>query len=178
MTEDHHIEIKEVAPVWLVSVAARRGKRGQLVESIRDSFNLTLPQGPKAEGRDGITLIATGPESWLFICNDGTPSRNEILGSISETAAVCDQSGAYLIYDVSGHKASEWLQKSLFIDLDSSVFPPGTAATTTLSHLGVTLWRTDVNRFRIAVPRSYADALKHWVQLNGGRIGTTPRELG
>ena len=53
--------------------------------------------------------------------------------------------------------------KGVFLDLEDPAF---SAAWTVLAHINLALWRAGPDAFVLAVPRSYAGALAHWLSLN------------
>ena len=58
-------------------------------------------------------------------------------------ASISDQSGGRTVLRVKGARAREVLAKGLPIDLHPSVFGSGSAATSTISLMGVQLWQVD-----------------------------------
>ena len=51
-------------------------------------------------------------------------------------------------------------------------FGPGSAAVTTISHIGVTIWQIDdTPTFEIALFRSFADRFWHWMKATSAALG-------
>jgi heterotetrameric sarcosine oxidase gamma subunit len=76
----------------------------------------------------------------------------------SEQAATLDLSHSRTHIRLSGTQASALLNRHLSLDLRESSFPVGTAASTELHHVGVTLWRSDLG-FELLLPRAFANSL-------------------
>ncbi len=58
-------------------------------------------------------------------------------------ASISDQSGGRTVLRLSGPRARDVLAKGLPIDLHPRAFGPGSAATSTISLMGVQLWQVD-----------------------------------
>lgn len=141
-------------------VNARR--TGQPEPAFEHSFGITLPNGPKAASRDGLTAIGIGPRRWLVFCAPATGDElaARLEGAVGGHAALTDQSDAYLVFELSGLHARDALAKMCTLDLDPVAFGPGDAATTSMAFVGVTLWQTDAApTYRLAVGRSFAPSL-------------------
>ena len=75
-------------------------------------------------------------------------------------ASISDQSGGRTVLRISGPRARDVLAKGLPIDLDPRGFPLGSAATSTISLMGVQLWQTgDPQSYDIAIFRSVSPEL-------------------
>ena len=75
-------------------------------------------------------------------------------------ASISDQSGGRTVLRISGPRARDVLAKGLPIDLDPRGFPLGSAATSTISLMGVQLWQTgDPQSYDIAIFRSVSAEL-------------------
>lgn len=73
-------------------------------------------------------------------------------------AATLDLSHSRTHVRLSGTQASSLLNRHLSLDLRESSFPVGTAASTELHHVGVTLWRSNLG-FELLLPRAFAHSL-------------------
>jgi heterotetrameric sarcosine oxidase gamma subunit len=73
-------------------------------------------------------------------------------------AVMLDLSHSRTQIRLSGTHASALLNRHLSLDLRESSFPVGTAASTELHHVGVTLWRSDLG-FELLLPRAFASSL-------------------
>jgi sarcosine oxidase subunit gamma len=73
---------------------------------------------------------------------------------------------------VSGPHAREVLAKGLPIDLHPSVFGSGSAATSTISLMGVQLWQVDdAPTFDMAIFRSVSASFWRWLTASAGEYG-------
>ena len=136
-----------------------------LADRARILFGADWPDSPETITAKGCRVVGLGPGNWLVIARtDENGSMADAIQSLKDVAAVCEQSGGYVVYEMAGDGAAELMQRGVFVDLDPSAFPVGRAATTALSHVGVTLWRTAPDAFEIAVFRSYRTAFEHWRQ--------------
>lgn len=76
----------------------------------------------------------------------------------SKQAATLDLSHSRTHIRLSGSQAGELLNRHLSLDLRESSFPVGTAASTELHHVGITLWRNELG-FELLLPRAFAASL-------------------
>ncbi len=157
------VAIEERAGLALATIMARRGVTA---ESVGAALGLAAPDGPGCAGDAALTLIATGPGTWLAIADPAPVGWTATLRARLEgLAAVSDQSGGYVVLRVSGARARGVLQRGLPIDLHPAVFPPGSAAVTVAGHIGVICWLAEsAPDFHLAVFRSYADSFRHWLE--------------
>lgn len=104
-------------------------------------------------------LIPAGPGTWL------AEGEADVLGErLAGLACVSDQSGGYVVLRFTGPSARALLQKGVAIDLDPSVFGPGSAAVTVIAHIGVILRQVDTApTYDLALFRSFAGSFRHWV---------------
>jgi methylglutamate dehydrogenase subunit D len=112
-----------------------------------------------------LTLIGTGPGVWMALAEDPAPEWIDGLSEcLAGIASVSDQSGGYVILRISGRSARSLLQRGAFVDLDPSAFGPGSAATSVIAHIGVTVWQVDdTPAFNVALFRSLAKSFQDWI---------------
>jgi sarcosine oxidase subunit gamma len=93
----------------------------------------------------------------------GLPAR--LVRVLEGLAGVTDQSDLWACFVVSGGSVREVLSRVVPVDIRSAQFRVGALASTRAGHLDVLLLRTGEDRFEIAVARSYAQDLRHLLQL-------------
>lgn len=109
----------------------------------------------------GVCLRPTGPATWLAVSDAPDETLSERLTGL---ASVSDQSGGYVVYSLKGPAARALLQRGVFIDLDPSVFGPGSVSVTMIAHMGVIVWRPETeDGFELALFRSFAQSFLRWV---------------
>ena len=168
------VTIAERAGLGLATVAARKGEARQLQERVREAYGVDLPQGSRiVVGRD-VSFIGYGPGQWLAVSE---ALRNEALAAelaerLKGLASVSDQSSGRTVVRVSGPRARDVLAKGLPIDLDPRAFPLGSAATSTISLMGVQLWQADDTRsYDIAFFRSLSESFWRWLTASAAEFG-------
>lgn len=103
-------------------------------------------------GERGCLLLIEPLKYWLI----GDDSASFAFDS--DQAVTLDLSHSRTHIRLSGTQASSLLNRHLSLDLRESSFPVGTAASTELHHVGVTLWRSDLG-FELLLPRAFASSL-------------------
>lgn len=155
------------------TLVARKGKTAALIAAATAS-GLPLVDAPKASVGAGLEAIGTGPGKWLVLAegSDGAALRRRLEELAAGLGAVTDQSDANLVLDISGPKAREALVKGVAVDLDPRAFQPGDAATTPVSHVGVTFWQRDASpSYRFAVGNTFAPAFLRWLAASAAEYG-------
>ena len=164
------LTIRERTGFGLATLMARKG-----VDHLRlgEALGVSAPTSCSFAGNDNVALIGTGPGVWLAFSEQSDPEWiDDLSRRLSGIASVSDQSGGYVIFRISGPSARPLLQRGAFIDLDASAFFPGSAATTMIAHIGVTLWQVDgTPAFDVALFRSFAKSFRDWIDATAPFIG-------
>jgi sarcosine oxidase subunit gamma len=162
----------------VATVLVRKGRADALAARVREKFGIALPRGPHRAANGAIAFAGTGPETWLTTAESaGNAFAASLRDAVHDDAAVVDQSDGYAVLRVTGPNARNVLAKGVPVDLHPSAFRVGDVASTLVAHIGVVLWRLDDDKgsavFEIAVFRSLAGALWHWLSESGAEFGLT-----
>lgn len=132
---------------------------------LADAIGVELPTRPGCSHTAGLTVLATGPATWLAVCDEAAPEWVQGLQeSCRGIASVSDQSGGLVAWRLSGSGARTLLQRGAFVDLHPQSFGAGDAVTTSIAHIGVTIWQIKGSpSFHLAVFRSYAHSFTEWI---------------
>jgi len=171
---DAGVTLAERTGLGLATVAVRKDQDDGLKAAVREAYGLDLPEGSTlAQGKD-VLFIGTGPGQWLAV---SATLQNEALAEdltdrLNGLASISDQSSGRAVIRVSGPRAREVLAKGLAIDLDPRVFGPGSAVTSTISHMGVLVWRDgEAESYDIALFRSVAGSFWGWLTSSAAPVG-------
>jgi methylglutamate dehydrogenase subunit D len=158
-----------------IATVMSRGDDAALAARIHDAFGIALPSGPRRVSNGVEAFIGVGPGVWLAVIEKAGPLRaSKLAASLAGLASVADQTSAYAVLRLTGDVAREVLSRGAFIDFDPSVFGSGSAAVTTISHIGVSIWQIDdAPTFEIALFRSYADSFWHWLTITCTALGVS-----
>lgn len=171
---DSGVSVAERVSLGLASLAVRKGQIDKLKASVRDAYGVALPDGSTAASGKVVTFVGTGPGQWLAVSKTlaNEDLAADLAAKLRGLASVADQSSGRGVLRLSGPRARDVLAKGLAIDLDPRVFPAGSAATSTLSHMGVLLWREgDAECFDIVLFRSVAESFWRWLSASAGEFG-------
>ncbi|MER9503346.1 sarcosine oxidase subunit gamma family protein [Mesorhizobium sp. M0138] len=163
---DAGVSLTEIRNFDLVQVMARRGKAGDLAEAANARFGVAAPETPKAVGATDATLIWSGPDQFFVLSKSGKHGTEALAQRFAASASLSDQSHARVLINISGAKTRTTLAKLSSIDLHPTAFPVGAAATTSMDHTSVTLWRGDDKAdgqavFNLLVFATFAESLWH-----------------
>ena len=154
--------VEELSGLGIATVMARKGVTGATIGAILGVEPLT---GPGAAYADDLTIIGTGPESWLVVKANAAPDfANHLNTALAGLASVSDQSGSYAVTRLIGPQARTVLQRGAAIDFHPNSFRSGSAVTTVIAHIGVIIWQTeDQPAYHVATFRSYTHSFRHWL---------------
>ena len=171
---DVGVTLAERTGLGLATVAVRKGQEDGLRAAVRDAYGLDLPDGSTlAQGKD-VLFIGTGPGQWLAVSGtlQNEALAEDLANGLKGLASISDQSSGRAVIRVSGPRAREVLAKGLAIDLDPRVFGPGSAVTSTISHMGVLVWRDgEAESYDIALFRSVAGSFWAWLTSSAAAYG-------
>jgi sarcosine oxidase subunit gamma len=166
------VVISERAGLGLATVAARRG--APLRVAVKASYGVDLPEGSAIAHGPQVSFIGYGPGQWLAVSESlaNEALAGDLAQKLKGLASISDQSGGRTVFRISGPRARDVLAKGLPIDLDPRSFPLGSAATSTISLMGVQLWQTDDTRsYDIAVFRSVSASFWRWLTASAAEFG-------
>lgn len=154
----------------IATLAARRGAVAATLAGLADLLGLAAEDRPVAVANDRATVLGTAPGRWLVVGPAGDDPE-VVLAPLAPVASVVDQSGAYVLFELSGPALADLLASLVAVDLDPSVTPANAALTTTVAHLGVTLWADGAEIRRVLVGRSLALAFERTIVAVAARHG-------
>jgi sarcosine oxidase subunit gamma len=166
--------IVERLGLGLATVAARKGQANALKAAVADAYGVDLPDTSRAVAGPGVTFIGYGPGQWLAISESLSAESlaRDLDQKLKGLASISDQSGGRTVLRISGPRARDVLAKGLPIDLDPRAFPLGSAATSTISLMGVQTWQTDdVRSYDIAMFRSVSQSFWRWLTASAAEYG-------
>ncbi|MFG1344951.1 sarcosine oxidase subunit gamma family protein [Xanthobacter autotrophicus DSM 431] len=167
------VSARTVERLALATLVARKGATASLLAAA-SAAGLPLVDAPRLGTGAGLQAVGTGPGRWLVMAEglEGPALVAWLKSLFPGLAAITDQSDANLVLDISGPKVREGLAKGVAVDLHPVAFEAGDAATTSVSHVGVTFWQMDdAPRYRFAVPRSFAPAFLRWLTASAQEYG-------
>uniref|UniRef100_A0A9E7ZHV3 Sarcosine oxidase subunit gamma n=1 Tax=Bosea sp. NBC_00436 TaxID=2969620 RepID=A0A9E7ZHV3_9HYPH len=158
----------------IATLIAGEDGHAALGAAMHERFGLTLPQAPIAVRSGGRQLVWTGPGQWLLIADSRKGFRDD-LAKLAGLAAIADQSNGRAVLSLSGPHVRDLLAKGVMLDLHPAAFLVGTAASTSIAYLGVTLWRSidgpEGPVFEIMAARSMAGSFWSWLSASAGEFG-------
>lgn len=161
------ITAEVVEGLSIASVAERRHGAPGLAELMAVNYGLTLPKRLAYVSAGSMGAVALGPGRWLVMGAPPDLGRN-----LHGVASVTEQSDAFVQVNLSGPAVLKCLAKGVALDLHGVAFPKGSAATTIVAHIGVTLWCLDAApRFALLIARSYWVSFMAWLIASGAEFG-------
>ncbi|BCG83602.1 sarcosine oxidase subunit gamma [Mesorhizobium sp. 113-3-3] len=142
--------------------------------AIRECLGLVLPLTPAVLCGGNVQAVWNGPEQWLIVA-DNRERFQETLADLARFGAVSDQSDSRAVLSLSGTRVYDVLSKGVMIDLHPAVFPIGAVASTSIAHVGVSLWRRADDKagpvFQVMVGRSFFGSFWSWFAASAAEFG-------
>jgi sarcosine oxidase subunit gamma len=158
----------------LASVHARHGQGKALAAKVKKLTGVVLPNGPQRAENGTIAFVGTGPGAWMAVADQWSLGWAEKLtADLAGLASVVDQSDGYATLRVEGPAVLDVLAKGVFLDLDPSVFPVGSAAGVSVAHIGCVVWRRGELVFEFLTFRSFAQSFWQWLEESAAEYGLT-----
>jgi sarcosine oxidase subunit gamma len=168
------VTIEERLGLGLATVAARKGEAPALRGAVKSAYGVMLPDSSRVAQGSQVSFVGYGPGQWLAVSDTlrGEALARDLTQWLKGLASISDQSGGRTVLRLSGPRARDVLAKGLAIDLDPRVFPLGSAATSTISLMGVQVWQTDDTRsYDIAIFRSVSASFWRWLTASAAEFG-------
>jgi sarcosine oxidase subunit gamma len=166
--------VKSLDTLGLARVTARKGRTADLTRTVRERYGIDLPVGPRRAKSGDVAFIGIGVNTWLATSEKELDGFEKALRDVVDpSATVSDQIGAYQVLRLTGPHVRQVLAKLISIDLHPAVFAAGCAASTSGSHIPLTLWCPAENpgSIELAVPRSYSHDFGHLLAENAREFG-------
>jgi sarcosine oxidase subunit gamma len=162
------VAVGEIVPGSVTSVAARHGAMAAMRQAT-ETLGLILPEPGHWSDGGSLRALWTGPGRWLVLgaARDGERLR----GALSGIASLADQTDARAILSISGPRSRDVLARGIGIDLHPVAFGVGRTASTQAARIPVLLWQVEPAGFALAVARSYATSLMHWLAEAAASVG-------
>lgn len=146
------LEELDVGPITCIQPF--RGKEGTLDNVLQMAVGCGLPPVGGSCTHEGACLQWFGKDTVICL---GVP----VPETVSDDAALTDQSDAWAVVQLSGADAEAVLARLVPVDLRLPSFAVGAACRTLLQHMNVAILRTAEDSFRLMVFRSMAKTLVH-----------------
>jgi methylglutamate dehydrogenase subunit D len=166
------VVIAERLGLGLATVAVRKGAPVRV--AVKSSYGVNLPDESSVVQGPDVGFVGYGPGQWLAVSETlgGEALARDLGQRLKGLASISDQSGGRTVLRLSGPRARDMLAKGLPIDLHPSVFGPGSAATSTISLMGVQLWQVDDGpTYDIALFRSLSASFWRWLTASAAEFG-------
>ena len=142
--------------------------------TVRDIAGLALPKPGRAEIAGDAMAVWIQPSGWLVIRPRGVEGAlaRTLADASGGAVAVVDQSHGRAVLRIAGANARDVLMKGCRIDLHPRVFPAGSAATTTIDHITVTIVQVDdTPTYDLVLPANFAEAFLDWLAMSAAEFG-------
>ena len=139
-----------------------RGDLKTLSAAVKSVAKVKAPATSQSAYTDQSAVHWIGPDTLMVIAGEDAALADGFSKALGGKACqVTNITNNYTVIELSGDKARDVLQKLSTLDLDASIFGPGSVAGTTLAHSNVVLaCRLDApDTFDILIRRSHADYL-------------------
>lgn len=168
------VTMRRLGGLSIASIVSAKGAAPAVIAAIEAAHGLAIVDRPEVCAGTGLCCVGTGPGKWLAVAprDDGEAFADGLAAAVGAAASVNDQSDGFVIFELAGARIRAALAKCLGIDLDPPAFVPGSAATTLMALVGVTLWQIDeAPVYHLCVGRSLAEAATRALAAAGAEYG-------
>lgn len=167
MTAGAGVVLTEIRDFDLVQIMARRGQWEATAKAVKAHYGVAAPSVRTVAAAKTATLIWSGADQLMALSPRAAGAfqpANTLRPVFEDVASLSDQSDGRCLIRMSGPRVRDMLAKLSSVDLDDGMFPAGAAATTSIDHTAVNLWReADASDgslvFNVLVFSSFADSL-------------------
>lgn len=163
--------LREVGGLRILELAGAVADAGRLAAAVA-ALGLRLPAPGGATENGENRLLWRVPDTWYLLTpEDGAAER--LRESLPE--AVTELTGGFAVLELRGPSAGDLLAKGLPLDLDDPRHAPGSAFTSRIGKVGVTLHRFAEDGLLLLVPRSLAVFFLEWLEAAAAEFGLEVR---
>ncbi len=155
----------------LVQVNAWPDTDGKVRATLQRSTELKLVGGSKSPANKDYTILPVGPGRYLIEAEIDDLELQLRKRIVSDQGAVIGLSHARIVITLSGAKATWVLSKGIAVDFSPGDFPLCSCVATSHHDIGLTIRRTDDDRFDIFVFTSLARSFWQWLEKAAGEVG-------
>ena len=155
------VTIAENDGVALASVAARLGKEAECAKGLETVLG-AVPAVGRAVLHDPEAGFWMGPDQWILGAPVATHDdlADQLKAKLGDAASVTEQSGAWVVFDVTGQKMPDMCELLCNVPIRRMV--AGDVQRTMIHQMGCFVIRRDANdHIRILGPRAAAASLHH-----------------
>ena len=163
--------VTELVGLGLAAVEPRKGRAAELIAHVEARYGLSPPKSLRRVAAGSVAFLGVGPNRWLAVSENGAGFADDLMDALDGVASVIAQTDGLAVLRISGSRVRDTFAKGLPIDLDPRAFAVGDVASSTLAHIGVTIWRADETAYDVAVPRSFAGDFSHWLAESAAEFG-------
>jgi len=160
-------ECAEQTGMAIISVSMAKSGAKKLASAMKGEYGVALPlPGQYVAIKDG--MIVSSARDQFFVCQKTHPDKllKTLLACCSGAATMTDQSDAWAQIMLTGAACTAIMERLCHIDTTSAAFPVGSAARTSIEHMGAIIARIkpaakQTDAFMILTPRSSANDMAH-----------------
>ena len=152
VNNESQLQLNEIKNLQLTQVAAWPDFINKVGSDIANHLNLNEYALPNmAIVNNSVAMMRIEPLKWWIIGSD-VPALS------SDDGTSLDLSHSFTHLEISGPRASLFLNRHLPLDLREMYFPVNSVASSAIHHVSVKLWRSDTG-YHLFIPRGFALSL-------------------
>lgn len=162
------VQVEEVTGKALVSIAEPLGIKTKLKTAIKKSLGAGWPEiGSSTTSTKGYQLLGVQSDMiFAFFDHPGGLADKPVKSLLKDNAYCTDQSDAWVMIQISGEGVYAALERICPLNLSNDNFGVGSVARTSMEHLGVIIFKMDINTFILMGATSSAEDLLHAVTVS------------
>lgn len=154
--------MREITDFEMVSVAVPLAEEPSVKGALKAAFGLTFPDHGQSIVSGANRAIRMGPDQLMLLLGDR--SSLDAMTALEGAAYVTEQTGNWVICEISGDGARAALERLCPVDLHDAVFPEGACARTVMEHMNAAIVRTGPQTWWLMSASSSAKSFAHAIE--------------
>ncbi len=156
--------LREVSDVALISVAVPLNGEDALKAALSSRFLLSYPDYGETKVHGETRAARLGPDQLMLFLPPN--KEQETIQALEGVAYTTEQTGNWIICELSGSGSTAALERICPIDLHDESFPEGAFARTVMEHMNAAILRTGHETWWLMSASSSAKSFVHAIEMS------------
>lgn len=160
-------ELHEVENLEIVSIAHPRDGGTDLSQQVKSEFGIVLPEAGSTTGsidENGLWFRMSQDQYFAVFPSYSMSAFRRIQQAIGSSGYCTEQTDNWVMMRLIGELARPALERLCPVDIDPSVFPPGSQARTVMAHHAALVYCVEFNHFLLFSVSSSAHCFRHAIE--------------
>ena len=162
-----HVALREMTELSIVSMAVPLDGDEDFAKALKAAYKLVPPSPTVSVAKGNFRVVQSAADQYLMFWDYDQPDANPVVNkALKGTAYTTDQTGNWVVMELSGPRAMMVLERLCQLDIHPDVFAEHHSARTVMEHMGVLLIRSGPQTYMMASASSSAKSFLHAIELS------------